>query len=304
MTRKFQYLSTRVYNNTPGTNIRAYSIESRDQPILTDTSDWLFGVSRFFIQSAQLPVWKPTIDASNNTYLVFSIYDTSTTTNYPVTIQLSSSDNDFYTFQKVVTELNTNIASLWGTIPGTVGNVPVFSFRNNLFTLTTNSAFRGKYKVFFNQPLHQLLNTFEFVEVNATQPSLVQYAEVLLENDTETQYGTTVLEWSPISRIMLQTQGIPVVPESTPELVGDNKSTNRNTQLILEDYKIYVDDSSCTQTISFESQNRVRWHSMNDVPSFNRFSIFCQWIDYQGNAHPILLNFQNKFEVRFGFTQD
>jgi len=229
MTRKFQYLSTRVYNNTPGTTIRAYSTESRDQAILTDTSEWLFGVSRFFIQSAQLPVWKPTIDASNNTHLVVSLYDTDTKINYPVTIQLSVSDNEFYTFQKVVTELNTNIATLWGTIPDTVGNVPVFSFRNNLFSLTTNDDFRGKYTIFFNQPMHQLLNTFEYVEIYATQPSLVQYAEVMLENDTETQYGTTVLEWSPISRIMLQTQGIPVEPESTPELVGDNSSTNRNT---------------------------------------------------------------------------
>lgn len=297
---EYKYISARAYNNNPGSIQVAIATEARQSPIIPNTRDYLLAVDRFFIQSMIVPVFEPDINEDNDTLLAITILDTNDGTAYPQVIRLDNSDNTFYNYQEIVKVLNSNVNTLWGTIPGKpVGaNAPVFSFSEEKWSITTNTDFRDQYEIYFNQPLYELMHTFEFDSISVLNPSTLQYALLQCEKDVVTQFESTVELFSPVSRILIESQGIPIESELLPNIVGANSSVNNLSDNILTDYKVYTENSSCLQTILYESGSNYKWFSMNGSTNFKSFSIKFLYVNYKGEKKNILLNYKNKAEIK------
>lgn len=295
------YLSARAYNDSKLTVQRAESQQSRNVGIVNHTERYQLAVERFFIQNMVVPVFQPEIDSNNDTLLTFSIYDKTNSTSHPQVIRLSSSNPDFYTFQEIVKVLNSNVETLWDSLVGKPAGAdqPLFAFGSERWSLTTNQDFRDRYDIYFNQQFYQILNSFEFESLAIANPKEVNYAKVFLDKDTIVQHSSTIEQFSPVSRIVVEADGIPVVPELLPNFVGASSSVNRIDDNVLTDYKLYVTNSSATQTVLYESDGSYRFFSLQSSEALRSFNVRFKWVSYKGIKNNIKLDYGNKCEIKF-----
>lgn len=162
---QYVYMSMRVYNDTPETNIPVNTSVQRQEPIIEDGDlhNWTVACVRWYIHSVELPVFKPTFVNGTQTNLMVNFHPTdgSLLTRRSV----NSIDTEHYEFQSIVQDFNDCLNALANATGVTAPDIPYFTFEDNRFSIHTTAAFRADYEI-------SLMNLFTIylTHLNMTLP--------------------------------------------------------------------------------------------------------------------------------------
>lgn len=294
-----KYLNLVIENTSEKQNIPASSFIERGGNIVDEPQLFLLSIDRFFINYSIFPIWQPVLSGSD-TELGITLLYTSSGNTYPITVQ--SSKPQLYSFQEVCDLLNTALSTATSNLnsgESVTLNAPSFSFQNNLFSLSSDSAFRSDVQLFFNQTLTAYLSTLEYATINPA--SFDQFGKVLLNADKITQSVQTCEQWSPLQKIICKST-LPILSEYTPER-NSTTSFSSSSEPILTDFVIYPETGSPFQLIDFSASGNHRWISMSQSTNFDSFQISFFWSDKQGVERPVILPPKAVIEMKLLFKR-
>lgn len=288
------YINTEIRGRTSH-KVPAVVNISRDEEIISDEEGWKVCVERFYIHGAKLPLF----DTQRPPWVIaLRDYDTDAVTTR--TIEWGG-QRYLYDYRHVASYLTENITALATSLAIAEIDIPRFSFADKVFTIHTTNTFRESYEFLFNAEMAWALSCFLFAE-----DSLGEFERLVLEDDAETQEASTIELLSPVSRLALRTNTLPVQLEMLPPLDIDpdfpEESSNR-TGGFLVDYKLSQLTNQSTQGIEYIAPIR-RWHSVKDYASVASFNISAHWVDYTGTYHDIMLPVRSsEFEIKVLFQK-
>lgn len=290
---QYVYQTVFIYNNTADTQLQARTAVRREDIIVPNPEMWLVAVERWYIRNVELPVWRPNFVSGLTTRHSISFKEISSGIVTTQAVDANSTD-PFKCWQRVAAVLNTTLNDL--ATATAAPSVPTFSWDNGVFTLNTNVAFRGAFKIALNQSLYRLLNTFDWESIDADETA-DDYAYFNLTGDAITQFSATTSEFSPVAKIVLEST-IPMLNELLPQGIGNSSNNSQNTSNVLTDFVVFNDGTSNVFSYEFERTGVHRWHTMLADPHFKGFILEFRWIDKQGNSNPLYISYKNQAEVK------
>lgn len=288
-----KYLNVALLNNSSLPKTIDGRIQRSDN-IVNHPDEFLLSLDRYSLYRALLPVYK-----TSGRNVSFSMEAGGTI--YSGNVAFSS--EFYFSLHDLLDDFNdalTNIMNDLNTGEGTVYNAPVFSFAENLWSLTTDSAFRSNVKLYFGAESYCLFNTFEFKGFDFGNALL--FAQMILSKDTEVQRQKTLEVFLPIAKLLLKSD-MPVLEEATPDY-NSASNQSKSTDTILTDYVITPSDSSNLFNIEFSAQGNHRYMSMSNQDNFSSFSINAFWQDREGNQYPLLVAGGGYLDMKFQFVND
>lgn len=316
----FVYFNQSIKNTTFTTqDIKASFEANRRDIILENPSDYVIAVDRFKIPANLIPI----LEFEDNTYEVIMTYDGAEVREFMVWVPTTNpqiSRQWIFHYQHFLDILNATISSVHATLlalkPAMSNDLPFVTYdpTSKLFDLyfddtwlnTPDTANLG-----MNQPLWSLfefhsesqllsnenvdyyelkaLNTFNnFVAL--TTP-LVPYSDDFYISRQPFQ---TLNTWSPISRIIIATNRLPV----RRELIGSQQSVSEQ---ILTDFVVGHDNVDNLEYIF--NATRHRWHDLESNQPLKDIDIVIEWENYQGVRHPIFISYNREASIKLLFKQ-
>ena len=300
----YTYLNETVISNSELAGVKGsnnsrvlFKIERQDY-ILDQYKTYNLSVEMFHLHKVRIPLFKPS-------FVNYKVGILNTTTNVTEfrDVDFSSfveDDGFMYDYRDVATAINETINYICDTtlsIPAL--DIPTFNFnkQNLRFEINSTSNFRDDYAIVFNDDLRTDFNSFEFDRLDD------EYEMIVLSGDVETQDSGTIEFLSPIARIVLESQNLPVAFELMPP---DNSNTtiSKNSSVFITDYKYIQKNNQDIQSILFESKSTDhRFHNVLQN-NFSSFNLFFTMYDYKNNKYPLKLLPQSIVQIKLLFQSD
>lgn len=273
-----------------------FNIERQNNILDNAEKDYLLSVEMFHLHAVRIPLFKPSQRSYN-----LGVTDVGTGDTFYRDVDFSSfveDDGFMYDYRDVATAINEALYAICNTdLSVPVGDIPEFTFnKSNLrFEVKSNSTFRSGYEILFNDDLRVDFNSFEFDRIDDI------YEMIVLSDDVETQDSGTLEFLSPISRIVLESQGLPVKFELLPPQNGSINTISNNSAVFITDYKYVQKNNQDIQSILFESKSTdQRYHNVKNT-LFSKFSLFFTLYDYENNKYPLTLLPQSRIQIKLMF---
>lgn len=282
--RQYLYLTAVSQNFSGGEVLANAKIERNDGSILDGSHHYEVGIKKFSISALELPLWQPKLVTGLDTNCSIT-FDDGAGNQYTDSVALPSAGFVFRTWEEIRDVLNTCLTNV-NTLAGGAFTAPNFTYANGVFTLNTVSAFRAAFTIYFNQPLYQLLNSFDYESLSSDNDA-DDYALLDLSTDAITQGETTALYFSPVDELIITTT-LPVVPNLIPL---NNNNDSSNYEKILADFKVF-NSNAYSNVYSFQfttNGDEINYHSMFQDISLKQFNLRLKWVDYEGRSHDIYL---------------
>jgi hypothetical protein len=332
--------------------------ETRNTPFVDNPMDYFMSIVRFEISNtSSLPVFIPEIKPNQDNVhrTIYEIYLTcgswlsgfqpvlfygdGTVPSGPVGIQ---QNNDpyyhVYNYESFIRFINIAFIQAYNVLrdqsndvlPASADNAPFLTFNNDTkkisiyaidnSTVSYDNDGLADYniKIFINQPLRNLLNSFnivdhKYIRNNAVYPLRYQMLLTSTANRTAsvtlnsasipkvsapseflmaTSQDVDISIWNPISSIVFTSFIIPVVPTntSTPSSLLYNSGNNNNSANIITDFQVNIDaNNSYRQSLLYVPTSEYRLFSMNNSQPLNSIDIRVWWKDKYGRLNPFLL---------------
>jgi hypothetical protein len=321
-----------VNNNSNFEKIPVLLKEVRQLPYILNPSLYYINISRFSIQTgSSLPVFIPEIEKGqpdiDKTIYKISLDDGATwksiqwaTQNNTAPIPappLTKQDllSDYYycnSYQHFIFLLNKTISNEW-TLLGYPTPVPFFTLDPATFNLKYHYPVSGNKALNVNQPLFNLLCTFNFYKVANDEYRLdhsdTQERETIVAPFynpgtfyVSTSENTPLSQWNPISSIVFQTIELPLVQTNvSPTLEFYNRTNltpsnqqgtqNGNISPILTDFIVsFGANNTYKPYINYTNQGEYRLLDLNGTEPIASLQIQVLWRDNWGNTHNIYLD--------------
>jgi len=250
----------------------------RQSNILNHPEDYIVSIENFFLMGVRLPLFKITFD------YVIGIYEKSSGTIYHDNIDFTDWNEDgfIYDYDDVAAGIQKTLESVCSA--QSVESIPTFSFDDKtlVFSIDSSSNFRDDYEIVFNENMVFGFNSFPLSKLDD------EFYSINLKGDRETQDNKTLEFLSPVSRIVLESNNLPVNSELLPPS-GSGEISN-NIGVFLTDYKYFQSNNQSIQTIVFSAaESDHRYHNLNESNTFNQFNLNFVWYDYDGNKYQVFL---------------
>lgn len=295
---QYLYLTAVSENFSGGEVLANAKIERNDGSILDGSHHYDVGIKKFSINALELPLWQPRLVAGLDTNCTIT-FDDGAGNQYTDSVALPSAGFVFKTWEQIRTVLNICLSNV-NTLAGGAHSDPNFTYANGLFTLNTTAGFRGAFTILFNQPLYQLLNTFDYDGLNSDTDA-DDYALLDLSADAITQGQSTAIYFSPVDELIVSTT-LPVVPNLLPL---NNNNDSSNYEKILADFKVF-NNNAFSNVYSFQfttNGDEINYHSMFQDISLKQFNLRLKWVDYEGSSHDIYLKDGQTAKVQVVFRR-
>lgn len=279
----YVYVNSGVKNNT-NEFIDAVSSTDRNGEILGNSlvkgGKWSLSVDRFFINGARLPLFKKEGDYN------ITITDNGGNTETQAVVFTVDSKGflyDYHVFAENITSCIDSICVALG-IAGADRPIMTYDDVTNLFTINSTAAFRATWDLLIDNNLYYCLHTFR------TDPIGDNY-EIILLADDESQHSTSIENISPVSRILLVGNGIPINGELIPgniDVTDIGTGLSSNTLKIITDFKYYQESNSELNNIIYNADYH-RWKTLLRYDNFTQFEISFYWGDKSNNLYRLQL---------------
>lgn len=316
----FIYFNSNLKNTSLTTeDIKAEFEANRRDNILENPSDFVCAIDRFKIPSNLIPI----MEFEDNINEVIMTYDGAEVREYvqwvPTSVPQITRQWIFH-YQHFLDMLNTTISSVHAALlilkPALPNDIPFVTYNSdtNLFDLYFDETWLAvdTAKLGFNQPLSSLFEFHRDAILLANES--VDYYELVAENTFNNfialttplvpysanfyishQPFTTINTWSPISRILISTNRLPI----RRELIASQQSVSEQ---ILTDFVPNHDDVNNLEYI-FNAGSGHRWHDLESNQPLKDIDLKIEWENYKGVKHPVLITYNREASIKLLFKQ-
>lgn len=276
------YVNLEVRNTTAAP--LAISLNEKREPrVLDDPEDYKVAVDRFSIHKAWLPIYE---DAHTLTVKVIKQSDSS---YYEEELDFSAvvdSNNLLWSVDHFISVFNNAIDTACQN-HGLAANACVLSIDRGTWKATldfsTVANFAANYYVELDEPLFSIFPTFLYSDVGF---STTYFRMNLTDASPYTSVTEEEIELSPVDKIYIKSNQMPVVYELTPG--GDSNATKKSESIITDFEFSGANVGRSLQNISYTATSgQYRYHSMETSSSFNTIDLQFYYKTYANNSQPL-----------------
>lgn len=326
------YMDVTIINNDqkngePSPQIKY--VESRNIPYLKNPSQYFFSIVRFSLDTTTLPVFIPQVEIgqTNPNKLIYQFYMLNTVTNAhftqnveyipnntaltvvaPTDFQDLSNEYYFvYSYQNWVKMLNatlTTIASAGGI------DAPFFYYDVNtsLLKLYTPLSWGNTYKLYINNQLQSLMDSFQYINEYVTPFNKKLYRFDIYNNNYKNVETLNAVQYlvsdqelctlsvlNPVSSVVFCGSLFPIAPTltSAPKIFGADSAKSLNEQAnlsnIITDLEVETSNGTGYKEMLQYTPTVYRLFDLVGYSPLTSMEISVFWKDRFGNLHPLKL---------------
>lgn len=260
--------------------------QKRDPYVLTDPQNYKCAIDRFSIHKCWLPVFE---NASTYTVKLIKKSDSSEYTDDLDFTGLVDSNNLMWNVDYFLNALNASIEVVCADVSIASG-FPTMSLNRSTWIATLDFSgvanFADDYYLEFNEPLYSIFSTFLYADVVYSQ---TYFRLSLVNSSPYTTVTAEAIELSPIDKIYVISNRMPLVYEYTP--ASTSNDTSRNSEPILTDFEFEGANRFPLNTVAYTatSSGQYRFHSMTETSMFNTIDLAFYYKTYANNSFPLYM---------------
>lgn len=286
----YKYI-TGTARGVPGKEVDASVFISREEAVILDTHNTIVSTERFDIRGVKLPLF----DGASMDWEV--AIDDGDALSVPTTASVDFGGGFLYDYHEVADAVTAALETIAASLAIDVADRPKFFFDSvsNKFSFETTSDFRTGYTIYVSPRFEWALNTFRY----ETTLKAGLYP-VRLKQDSQPQSVATLSFLTPVARIALRTDSLPVVSELLPTPGGGVLSNE--TGVFLVDYKYLQRDNQSLAMIEWSANSTDhRWHNLQASSAVRQFRVNFSWVDYEDRFHPLKMREDSYLELKILF---
>lgn len=291
--------------------------ENRVDEILKNPSDYELTITRFSIPSIAIPIlfdvpnrYQILIDfggVQETAYVDFPSNTSSTKPLYPPYFSVWSYNEIVDGINSALKTAHDNMKTNTPTFPPNTACKMTYDSTTKLFSLYATTGYSAvNVKVYFNNDLFQLMNSFQFKQTSFP-PILPPYYQIVIKdnNNNGSTYGgggyvmtqnfSTTQQMSTLNSLIFETNSVPV----DPEFLG---SQNNETRIVISDF--YVERTvNDRYNLEFSPKGALLYTNLVQKSPINRIDLKVSWIDNDGNVRNLIGDVNSPFDVKLLFRK-
>jgi hypothetical protein len=283
-----------------GTTAQAINlIEVREPRVLSQPDKYLITVDRFSIHRCFLPMYEDVVDLKVRFIKQADMTYGESTLSFA---GVKDSNNLVWNAQDFVSAFNSSVNNAMGALGGVVGTAPSMTLNNAtmIATITTSGItnFNTTYVLGFNEPLYAILSTFLYLTLS---PNTQWFYPVLSNTTTSSLEGINL---SPVDKIIIKTNRIPVVSEMIQFNSNNSGQASRQTDAVLTDFSFSGANKFPMNDMEYNATGgQYRFHSMQDTGTFTTIDLAFYYKTYNNNVFPLNIIPSGSCNVKILFKQ-
>ena len=264
--------------------------EKRYPYVLTNPHKYLITIDRFSLRKAWLPVFE---DTNTLQVRVVRLSDSLTSTETLDFSAYTDVNNMIYDTNSFFTVLNYHLQQACSGA-GLASNYPFLTNNETDGSATLDYSatnnFATLYKIEFNEPLYCIFNSFNYTDVvfdqnffRVTLPDVAPYTKTTAD----------AIDLSPVDKIYIKTNSVPIIAEYTPS----NNSTQKS-EAILTDFEFGGANRFPLTHINYTS---TTGHSMNEANNFETVDLQFYYKTFANNEFPMYMLPSGSVNVKLFF---
>lgn len=265
-----------------GTTLQHVKMEERRESFLSNPEEYEVSIDRFSIHRANLPMFQFVDGVSPDLKVkVIKRSDSSESIKTLDFTGLVDSDGLMWNIDYFLNELNAEIENACTDV-GILADWPTVSVDRSTFIATFDysdiAGFGDDYYVEFNNPLYCIFDSFHYADVLESNTYLRLYTPNSVSDTISTASAIAI---SPVDKIVIKTQRIPVYYEYTASTSGTGFGDN--VEAILTDYEFSGLNQTNITSINYSaSTGQYRLHSMHPNTNFSSADVQFYYKTYLG----------------------
>ena len=252
--------------------------EVREPVVLPNPDQYTVAIDRFSIHKAWLPIFEDVHQ------LQIKLVRKSDSAAWTETLDFSAktdANGMLWDVNDVLDVINAHLTALCVN-PGITAPTMSYSLSTGKGALdySAQAGFADDYELRFNEPLYSIYSTFDYVDVVFDQDF---FKLNLVDAAPHTMTSTDELNLSPVSKIYIKSNNMPLVYEYTPEA-----NNNRASEAILTDFEFNGANRFPLQNINYTATTgQYRFHSLTDATNFSVLQLQFYYKTFGNNSYSL-----------------
>lgn len=274
---------------------------NRQEPFLTNTTGWLVSAERWILHGVVLPVFDSSLRPITISFVSKitgeGLQATASFSQEKRTVPVQFGTKYLYDLRDVALGIQNTFNQIGNDLNIPQDHIPVISTNGRVFSITSTQAFRDQHDILVNEAFEYYFGTFDFRREDD------DYV-LELNQDTETQHSSTLEFLSPICRIAIGTQGLPVDYELIPPPSNASGVVANDIGSFIVDFRYIPSGNQSRVSLLYSATDSDhRWANLQNATELRTFSLEFSWYDYNNEKHPIILGTDGFAEVKMVFKK-
>ena len=285
--------------NDTASSIHVDLSETRDPVVLKHPQNYELAIDRFSLHKAWLPIME---DEHDLKVKIIKKSDSSTSTDTLDFSGLVDTNGLMYDTAYFVGALNASITSVCAGV-GIASGFPTVALEPGSWIATLDysgvASFAADYYLQFNEALYGIFSTLPYSDVLGDQAF---YSLALTDASPFTIETTEPINLSPVDKIYIKSNNIPLIYEFSPATtVG---SASNNSEAIVTDFNFNGSNRNPLNNINYEATTgQYRFHGLQPSTNFNNLDLKFFFKTYNNNSHPLYILASGSCNVKLYFRK-
>ena len=286
--------------NTTINSVHA-SLQEKRNKFFDNPSLYQVSIDRFSLHKCWLPIFEAGVND-----LVVRVIKKSDSSEYLQTVNFSAltdSNNLMWDPQYFINALNASITA--AVLAAGAATAPSWTLANGSWIATldysTPAGFGNDYYLTFNQALFSIFSSAYYSDVVGPSANQEYYRLYTPDIAPHTNVTNEKIELSPIDKILVKSNQMPISYEFTPDTSGNASS---NSESIVTDFEFGGANTLAVNNINYTATTgQYRFHSMNETSSFQVADLQFYYTTYNNSQFPLYIAPSGSVNVKLIFKR-